>query len=295
MTPFKMITVPIIGLMCLGHAVTTSASAEARADIETLSCAGCKTEYLLFSDLAKVSSKQKVVNLKPAKTGNKKAIELFKDGKVDFAFTCKSHWALAKKFKIDSKIADQWVSVAVARDPIIVIANKDSGVTGLSSDQVKGIFSGEITNWKDAGGNDLPIAAAYLKDTVESGVLTVFKETTVGKDGTLVPAAKELDLPTALGHFCSSKSGGVTFMALGSYKAEYGTAVEIDGIAPTVKNVVGNKYPIAVTYHVVYRKADADQTAALLDFMGTKEGLAVTNDRMVAIPHAVVEKPKKKE
>ncbi len=53
--------------------------------------------------------------------------------------------------------------VVIGKDDIKVIINKDNPVTMLSKEQLKGIFTGKITNWKDAGGKDLPIVIIWGK------------------------------------------------------------------------------------------------------------------------------------
>ena len=64
---------------------------------EQVNCAGCKTEYYLIKELTdSLNNELTDINIKPAKTGNKKAVELMIDGKVNFAFTCKNHLNLLR-------------------------------------------------------------------------------------------------------------------------------------------------------------------------------------------------------
>jgi phosphate transport system substrate-binding protein len=51
------------------------------------------------------------------------------------------------------------IGFPIARDGVCLIVHKDNPVKSLSSEQVVGIYTGQITNWKEAGGNDAPIAA----------------------------------------------------------------------------------------------------------------------------------------
>jgi len=62
-----------------------------------LKCAGCKTAAILMKEIAAGYPKG---SFTPGKTGNKKALQLFEAGKVDFAFTCKDGSKLAKKFSL---------------------------------------------------------------------------------------------------------------------------------------------------------------------------------------------------
>ncbi len=132
-------------------------SVQSAAKKTSVGCAGCKTEYFLIKHIADHFGESSDMQSKPGKTGNKKAVMLFAEGKVDFAFTCKPHWKLAAKFKLDAEKTKNWASVTIARDPIIIVVNEKSGIQELSLDQAKQVFSGKVTNWKDVSGNDLVV------------------------------------------------------------------------------------------------------------------------------------------
>ena len=51
------------------------------------------------------------------------------------------------------------IGFPIARDGVCLIVHKDNPVKSLSSEQVVGIYTGQITNWNEAGGNDAPITA----------------------------------------------------------------------------------------------------------------------------------------
>lgn len=50
-----------------------------------------------------------------------------------------------------------YVQIPFCKDPLAVFSNCNCGVDDLSESQVQDIFSGDIVNWKDVGGRDLPI------------------------------------------------------------------------------------------------------------------------------------------
>ncbi len=261
-------------MLCVGVA---AAAGPARS-------AGCKTEHFLITHLAgpfEASTGQKII---PGPTGNKKAIMLFADGKLDFAYTCKHHSKLAKKFQIDAAVTTNWVSTVIARDPIVVVANPGVGIDNLTLDQLKAVFAGEVTNWSEVGGSSVAVATAYMGKSVESGVVTVFKETTIGKNGTLDPTGKTLPGPGPLGNYTATTPGGVTFMALNSYKPAYGQIVAIDGVTPEKEFIVQGVYPLSVTYHIVYNRENGAVAQAFLGYLGTAAGQALIDEVMVAIP-----------
>jgi len=192
----------------------------------------------------------------PGKTGNKKAIMLLADGKLAFAYTCKPHAKLAKKFQLDPATTGNWVTTEIARDPVVVVVNPSCGVTNLSVDQLKAVFSGQVANWKEVGGADLPVVTAYLDDTVESGIVTVFKEVTVGAKSSLAADAKRFPSPSQLGHLVASEAGAVTFMGLNTYSDGYGQIVSVAG-------------------------GEAEQ---FLEFVFSARGAALIEEMMVSVP-----------
>ncbi len=251
---------------------------------EQIHCAGCKTEFFLIQKITdSLNQQSNDLSYKPASTGNKKAIELMLEGKINFAFTCKTHWQLAKKFQLDKDIISSWSTVAIAHDPIIVVANPDCKVSNLTMPQLCDIFSGTITNWKDISGADLDIKVGYLDESVESGVVTVFKETSVGENNKLTANATLLKAPNNLGNFCQATPGAIVFMGMNSYDPKYGTIISIDGNKPDVDTVTNGSYPLSVTYYIIYDKQNSLAADKLLAFIATDKGKEITNSMMIAI------------
>jgi phosphate transport system substrate-binding protein len=53
--------------------------------------------------------------------------------------------------------------VTVGKDKIKVLIHRDNPVANLTKEQLKGIFTGKITNWKDVGGKDMPLIVVWTK------------------------------------------------------------------------------------------------------------------------------------
>lgn len=71
--------------------------------------------------------------------------------------------AFMKKEGSEVKDPSALQHVVVGLDKIKVITNKANNISALSKDQLKGIFTGKITNWKDVGGADQPIIVVWTK------------------------------------------------------------------------------------------------------------------------------------
>jgi len=214
-----------------------------------LKAAGCKTEHFMVKELAAAYKAKTGNDIDLARIGNQQAVSQLLEHKIDFAFTCKPIEQLAKKFKLDAEAVKNWQSVSIGKDPILVASNYVNGVNNLTIDQLTRIFKGEVKNWKEVGGNDLPVKVAYLGSVVDSGVVLLFKEMTV-KDGKLDPQGVQVDEPIKLSQFVIKTPGGVTFLSHNSYRGEERNVVRINGVEPTSDNIKNGKYPLVATYYL---------------------------------------------
>jgi len=168
----------------------------------------------------------------------------------------------------------------VAMDGLSVYVNKDNPVKALDLEQLKAIFTGKITNWKEVGGNDAPITIYSRENT--SGSYEFFKEHVLkGKD--FAAAAQTMPGTAALvqvvekdknGIGYGGASYGVNTRPLGVKKDAASPAIE-----PTEETVVGQKYPIW-RYLYVYLNPDADKgdIAAYLNWIRSDDGQAVVKE-----------------
>ncbi len=99
-------------------------------------------------------------------SGPKAAFIDLEKGSVDAAaagLTFDDWMALLKKEGVAVADPKAYQSVVIGKDKIIVLTHKSNPVKNLSKDQLKGIFTGKIVNWKDVGGNDAPILIVWGK------------------------------------------------------------------------------------------------------------------------------------
>ena len=98
--------------------------------------------------------------------GPKQAMLELEKGVIDAASAGLSFedWLdLMKKEGVPVKDPASLNFVEIGKDRIVVLIHKDNPVNELSKDQLKGIFTGKITNWKEVGGKDMPIIVVWGK------------------------------------------------------------------------------------------------------------------------------------
>lgn len=122
-----------------------------------------------------------------------------------------------------------------------VVVNSGSGVTNLSLQQIRDIFSGKTTNWKDVGGKDLPIAVLERKPG--SGTRFSFDlDVMQGANETSSPA-QVVDTTQTVIQSMSTTPGGISYVATASLKGTSLVGLTIDGHASTASEISAGNYP----------------------------------------------------
>ena len=171
-------------------------------------------------------------------------------------------FAETKLEKDDVKnLVDHEVAV-VGMGPVV---SKNVKVDDLSLEQLKGIFSGTITNWKEVGGDDAIIVVLNRK--AGSGTRATFEAAVFGSEANEFKGDAELDKSGDVQTQLSSTDNAISYLDFSHYDDSKFNAVKVEGVEPKSENVFDNKFPIWATEHM-YCAKDADEaTTAFLDFM----------------------------
>ena len=172
--------------------------------------------------------------------------------------------SLLKKSLVDaSKLKDHKVAVV----GIAPVVNADVQVSNLSKTQLRDIFTGKITNWKEVGGKDEKIVV--VNRATGSGTRAVFEKNVL--DGQNAVQATEQDSNGTVQKIVSTTPGAISYLAFAYLDASGIKALNIDKVTPDTKNVEDNSWPIWAYEHM-YTKGDATgATKAFLDYFTTKE------------------------
>ncbi len=269
-------------LLTVGFSQTTPCNASQTTPVQ-LRAAGCKAEFFLIKDLAKEFLADTGIAINSKRSGNKVGIKLLDSGAIDFAFLSVPPRKLAKKFNIPPERTKDWQVMKIAKSPIVVVVNRNNKVTNMTLEQVKDVFRGEVTYWKELGGDDMQITVALLNKNLASGVLIDFRHATVGMMNSLTDKALRFDGPKKLGAYVALNKGAITAMGQASYSERYGTVLIVDGTAPTRENILQGKYPLATTYYIAFNKKSQDKIDTFLDYLRSEKGQTIIDKDFVAI------------
>ena len=146
-----------------------------------------------------------------------------------------------------------------------MIVNDKSGVSNLTLEQVKQIFKGEITNWKELGGEDLEISCVGRESG--SGTRDGFESITGTAD--VCKLAQELTSTGAVITAVSSSKNAIGYASLSSVEGQNGIkTVTIDGVECTEDNVLSGSYKIQRPFNIVVAEGKelSEQAQSFLDF-----------------------------
>ena len=161
-----------------------------------------------------------------------------------------------------SKLTDHKVAV-VGITPIV---NKGVGVNDISIENLRKIFLGEIKNWKEIGGNDIPIV--LLNRASGSGTRATFEKWVL--DGKTAIQAQEQDSSGMVRSIVADTPGAISYTAF-SYVTDEVATLSIDGIKPTDENVMTNNWIIWSYEHMYTLGTPKELTKEFLAFMLSDE------------------------
>ncbi|MCX7723241.1 MAG: phosphate ABC transporter substrate-binding protein [Verrucomicrobiae bacterium] len=168
----------------------------------------------------------------------------------------------------------------VALDGLSVYVNAENPVRELTLEQLEGIFTGKIKNWKEVGGPDAPIVV-YSREN-SSGTYEFFKEHVLkGKD--FVASAQTMPGTAAVLQAVAKDKNGIGYGGAAYGAGAKHLAIKKDESSPAVEpseeTVVNGTYPIW-RYLYIYVNPDVDkgEVAAFLKWILSDEGQAIVKD-----------------
>jgi len=169
----------------------------------------------------------------------------------------------------------------VALDALVFTVNCENPVKSLSSDQIRAIYSGDITNWKAVGGPDAELRAFHRPSEARSRLLMTRLVLKDRKSADL-PDIMTMGMCGAYNRLISDKQGlgySSFFQELRSSALDHRriVPVSVDGVKPTPDNLSSRAYPYVTELYLVTQKDLRDRSAAALlrDWLLSEEGQAV--------------------
>ena len=176
--------------------------------------------------------------------------------------------------------------IQVAMDGLAVVVHPSNPVSRLTMDQLAGIFTGKIANWKEVGGEDLKIV--LLSREVNSGTHVYFKEHVLRKNDAkstaeFSPDALLLPSSQAIADEVRQNKAAIGYYGMG-YISPDQKAIEVSKdagsapVPPTEEHVIKGDYPISRPLYLYVNGEGSPEVKKFLDYVLSSEGQAVVSE-----------------
>jgi phosphate transport system substrate-binding protein len=173
----------------------------------------------------------------------------------------------AEQEQLQQKFGARAEEIVVARDGLAVYVNADNPVEALTLAQVKDLYQGRVTNWKQVGGPDRPVILYGRENS--SGTYAYFKEHVL-EEGDFASTMQPLPGTAAVVNAVAKDANGVGFGGDAYAKAVRVVPLRPDAgapaVSPTVETIDDGSYPLARGLFFYLRRAPEGNAKAFVDY-----------------------------
>lgn len=247
------------------------------ANAGTVTVKGSDTMVILVQRWAEAFMKKNPdIKIQVTGGGSGTGIAALVNGTTEIAASSRDITA-AEKQKVQARFKVASVETPVAKDGVAFYVNEANPLKGLTMEQLRDIYLGDVSNWKDVGGKDAKIVL-YSRES-SSGTYVFTKEvllenedfaagaqTLPGTAAIINAVSKE---PNAIGYGGSAYAKGVRDLKVKGKEGEFG---------PTAQNVKSGKYPLARPLYLITKGPAAGDAKKFLDFTLSDEGQKIVTE-----------------
>jgi phosphate transport system substrate-binding protein len=270
-------TIALLGLPSCSTPVTpqgatpqTAESATQNQQGGTIKIAGSSSAFPLLKTLAsEYESSTKNTKIEPLDPGQSESVIAgVKQKLIDIG-------GIAKMLKPEENDGSM-ESKEIAHDGLVVATHASvTGVKNLTTENLKAIYSGTLTNWKDLGGPDAEIVVIdrpedesakkllrkhYLGSDLQNSPTAVVMR----KEGELIQSVKST--PYSIGAFSLAHAVSNNLPV---------TRLSLNGIEPSTENIKGGKYPMVRSIVLVWHKTPSPATESMMKYVLSAPGQAI--------------------
>ena len=208
-------------------------------------------------------------------TGSDRAFYSLNNGESDLIFSGAPSEKQAKEAE------EMWVDYEMtpfAREAFVFFVNKENPINNLSSEQIRGIYSGKIKDWKEIGAPKSEEIIAFQRNK-GSGSQTMLEKIMAGTP--IAPPIEERvsdgmgTILTQTAEYRNKNSAigfSFRFYTLEMMRNDKLKLLSIDGIAPTKENIENGTYPFIADFYMISAQPRSENTKKIVEFMFSPAG-----------------------
>ncbi|VAW75672.1 Phosphate ABC transporter, periplasmic phosphate-binding protein PstS (TC 3.A.1.7.1) [hydrothermal vent metagenome] len=165
------------------------------------------------------------------------------------------------------------IQVPVAWDALVVIVNKDNPVSNISLEDLRKVYLGQITNWTQLGGKDMPLRVLARKGKI-SGVGSTTRKLLFDNYEQDFIVSELFDSSGPLEKQVVIEPGAMGISGISSARKRDVKILDLEGKSPSYENVRTGKYLLYRPLYLIYNKngEQADKAREFIRFAGSIEG-----------------------
>lgn len=171
----------------------------------------------------------------------------------------------------------------LALEPVMILVNESNPIDNLTSQQVRDVFSGKITNWREVGGNNQPIVVVtrlHCKQRPGHWKTILPSDKEFRQDRINVKSADEMvsqinKFPGAFGHTGTTWEFDIDDQV---------KIVRVDGLLPTSKNLSAKRYPFYRPLSAITNRQPSHDVLAIIKNVQEGESFQAITKRYQLVP-----------
>jgi phosphate transport system substrate-binding protein len=236
---------------------------------EPITVSGCSVSNVGYlNDLARAY--ERMTGQKVLVRGGGSIVGLTELGseKIDLAASCQSY--------VTSPGAD-FRFIPVCWDALVFIVNKANPLTSITPGQVKDIYEGRITTWKQLGGNNLKLVSYISTPEGFGGIGEALEKYILNGRRPRMQANSSMQASSVSiwEQWVERNPGGFASSGFGSARKRNVRMLAVNGVAPTKKNIISGKYPYKRYLYLVITKDAKPEVRKFVDFALSRKGQAL--------------------
>ncbi|MBM7609660.1 phosphate transport system substrate-binding protein [Lysinibacillus composti] len=263
-----LLVLSLTSLLTACNQTNENTTDSSKSDKYTLAISGSTSVGPLAEKLAAKYEEQSEINIEVNQIGSSAGITNATSGVSEIGMS-------SRDLK-EEEIANGLDESVIAYDGIVVVTHPSNKVKDLTMEQVKQIFTGEVTNWKELGGDDLEIVVVSREDG--SGSRDAFQEIVDYSSGELVRSAIVASGNGNIKTTVATNKHAVGFISF-EYIDDSISTMKINGVEATAENVLNKTYKLSRPFLFVHKEENlSEQGQQFIDYILSEEGQMIVSE-----------------